>query len=160
MSKGPPKTAASKTVKVERPVADNRKARFHYEVLSTFEAGIALKGTEVKMLRQGQITLDEAFARVLDDELWLLGANIPVYSHGNTQNHEPKRQRKLLLHRREIRRLKAESQQKGLTLVPLRVYFGDRGFAKVTVGVCRGKKTHDKRATLRERDARRELREQ
>ncbi|HLQ39208.1 MAG TPA: SsrA-binding protein SmpB [Planctomycetota bacterium] len=143
----------------ERLLCENRKARFRYEVLATFEAGIVLRGTEVKAMRQGKMTLDEAFGRVIEDEAWLVGANIAEYSHGNVQNHEPKRKRKLLLHAREIKRLKGQTQQKGLTLVPLRVYWNPRGLAKITLGVCRGKQAHDKRQTLREKDARREMRE-
>lgn len=143
----------------DRLVCANKKARYQYEVLDTVEAGMSLRGTEVKVLREGKMTLDEAYASVIGDEVFLIGANIPEYSHGNLQNHEPKRQRKLLLKAREIHRLKEKTQQKGLTIVPLKVYFGSRGFAKITIAVCRGKKLHDKRATEREREARRELRD-
>jgi len=141
-------------------VAQNRKARFEYEVLETVEAGLALRGTEVKVLRQGKVSLDESYARVIDDEVFLVGANIAEYSHGNVQNHEPKRKRKCLLHRREIRRLKEKTQQKGLTLIPLDLHFGDRGFAKLTIGVCRGRKAHDKREHLKNKAVRREMREE
>jgi SsrA-binding protein len=137
-------------------VGENKKARFHYEILERYEAGLALQGTEVKSLRRGQISLDEAFD---GDELWLLGATIPEYSHGNIQNHEPKRKRKCLLHARELRKLKAKSQIKGLTIVPLRVYFGGRGFAKVTLGVGKGRKLHDKREHLKTKEARKEMRQ-
>ncbi len=140
-------------------VGENRKARFHYEILDTFEAGLVLRGTEVKVLRQGQVSLDESYARIEDGELWLIGANIPVYSHGNLQNHEPQRKRKCLLHARELRKLREKSQVKGLTLVPLRVYFGSRGFAKVTIGVGRGRKVHDKRQHLKDKEAKREIRQ-
>lgn len=140
-------------------IGENRKARFQYEILDTFEAGLVLRGTEVKVLRQGQVSLDEAYARVEGGELWLIGATIPVYSHGNLQNHEPKRKRKCLLHVREITKLHEQSLVKGLTLVPLRVYFGGRGFAKVTIGVGRGRKLHDKRQHLKEKEAKREIRE-
>ncbi len=143
----------------ETLIGDNRKARFHYEVIDRFEAGLVLRGTEVKVLRQGQISLDEAYARVEGGAVWLIGVNIPEYSHGNLQNHEPKRKRKCLLHKREVVKLKALTQQQGLTLVPLRVYFGGRGFAKVTIGVCKGRKTHDKREHLKAKDAKREMRE-
>lgn len=143
----------------ERLVAANKKARYEFEVLDTFEAGMSLRGTEVKVLRQGKLSLDEAYAAVADGEAFLIGANIPEYSHGNIQNHEPKRRRKLLLKAREIRKLQEKTQQKGLTIVPLKVYFSARGFAKVTLAVCRGKKLHDKRASVREREAKRELRE-
>jgi SsrA-binding protein len=140
-------------------VCTNKKARFQYEVLETVEAGLVLRGTEVKVLRAGKMSLDESYARVQDDAVWLVGANIPEYSHGNLQNHEPKRRRKCLLHAREIRRLAAKTQQQGLTLVPLEVYFGARGFAKIMIGVCRGRKTHDKREHIAKKEARRELRE-
>ncbi|MBX3465157.1 MAG: SsrA-binding protein SmpB [Planctomycetes bacterium] len=140
-------------------VGENRKARFQYEILDTFEAGLVLRGTEVKVLRQGQISLDEAYARIDGGELWLIGANIPEYSHGNQQNHEPKRKRKCLLHARELKKLRERSQVKGLTLVPLRVYFGGRGFAKVTIGVGKGRKLHDKRQHLKDKEAKREIRQ-
>ena len=142
-----------------RLVCDNKKARFAYEVLDTVEAGLVLRGTEVKVLRQGKMSLDESHARVIDGEVFLVGANVAEYSHGNIRNHEPKRRRKCLLHAREIRRLQEKTNVKGLTLVPLRVYFGARGFAKVTLALCRGRKVHDKREHLKAKDARRELRE-
>lgn len=151
--------AAEKNDQPEVLIGDNRKARFHYEILETVEAGLVLRGTEVKVLRQGQISLDEAYARVDGGELWLIGASIPEYSHGNLQNHEPKRKRKCLLNKKEVRKLKALTQQQGLTLVPLRVYFGRRGFAKVTIGVGKGRKTHDKREHLKAKDAKREIRD-
>lgn len=153
------KKPAAKEKDTERLVCENRKARFHYEVLDTFEAGLVLRGTEVKVLRQGKMTLEESYAKVQDDEVWLLGANVPEYSHGNLQNHLPKRPRKCLLHRREIRKLTERTQQRGLALVPLRVFFSARGLAKVVLAVCRGRKTHDKREHLRTKDARREMRE-
>lgn len=154
------KSAASKqALTTDVLVGDNRKARFHYEILDTVEAGLVLRGTEVKVLRQGQLSLDESYARIEGAELWLIGANIPEYSHGNLQNHEPKRRRKCLLHKRELRKLKEKSQVKGLTLVPLRVYFGSRGFAKVTIGVGKGRKLHDKRQNERDKEAKREIRE-
>jgi SsrA-binding protein len=143
----------------DRLVCDNKKARFEYEVLETFEAGLVLRGTEVKVMRQGKMSLDESHARVQDGEVWLIGANIPEYSHGNLQNHEPKRRRKCLLHAREIRKLQEKANVKGLTLVPLRAYFGARGFAKVTLAVCRGRKVRDKRAHLKEKLAKKELRQ-
>ena len=147
-----------KRVNGDPRVAVHRRARFEYEVLETVEAGLVLRGTEVKVLRQGKLSLDESYVKVVDDEVFLVGANIPEYSHGNVQNHEPKRRRKCLLHRREIRRLKAKTEQKGLTLVPLEVFFSPRGMAKVKIAVARGRKTHDKREHLREKDVRRELR--
>jgi SsrA-binding protein len=140
-------------------VGENKKARFHYEILDRWEAGLVLRGTEVKVLRQGQLSLDEAYARIEGGELWLIGATIPEYSHGNLSNHEPKRRRKCLLHARELDKLREKSQVKGLTLVPLRVYFGSRGFAKVTIGVGKGRKLHDKREHLKTKEARREIRD-
>lgn len=139
-------------------VAVHRRARFEYEILETVEAGLQLRGTEVKVLRQGKLSLDESYVKVIDDEVFLVGANIPEYTHGNLQNHEPKRRRKCLLHRREIRRLKQKTDTKGLTLVPLDVFFGPRGFAKITIAVARGRKTFDKRQHLRDKDAQREMR--
>lgn len=143
----------------ETLVGENRKARFHYEILERYEAGLVLQGTEVKVLRSGQLSLDEAYARFDGEELWLLGATIPEYSHGNLQNHEPKRKRKCLLHARELRKLKAKAQIKGLSIVPLRIYFGGRGFAKVTLGVGKGRKLHDKRQHLKDKEAKREIRQ-
>lgn len=152
------KPTDSKAV-TETLVGDNRKARFHYDIIERYEAGLVLKGTEVKVLRQGQISLDEAYARFDGEELWLLGATIPEYSHGNLQNHEPKRKRKCLMHARELRKLRAKAQIKGLTIVPLRVYFGGRGFAKVTLGIGKGRKVHDKREHLKDKEAKREIRQ-
>jgi SsrA-binding protein len=150
---------SGKPAQPEILVADNRRARFEYEILATFDAGLVLRGTEVKVLRQGKISLEEAYARIERDELWLIGCNIPEYSHGNLQNHEPKRRRKCLLHRRELAKLHEQSLVKGLTLVPLRVYFGSRGYAKITIGVGRGRKLHDKRQHLKDKEAKREMRE-
>lgn len=141
------------------PVASNKRARYEYEIIEKYEAGLVLRGTEVKVLRQGKLSLEESYARVLDGEVFLVGANIPEYSHGNAQNHEPKRRRKCLLRSREIRKLTQQTQQKGLTIVPLQVYFGARGFAKITLAVCRGRKSYDKREYLKQKDARREIRE-
>ncbi len=140
-------------------VCDNKKARFEYEVLDTFEAGLVLRGTEVKVMREGKMTLDESHARVIEGEVFLIGANIAEYSHGNVLNHEPKRRRKCLLHRREIRKLQERTNVKGFTLVPLRVYFGVRGFAKVTLGVCRGRQVHDKRQHLKDRQMKKDMRD-
>ena len=150
------KSGASKDVLV----AENRKARHEYDILDRFEAGMVLRGTEVKVLRQGKISLDEAYARFAQQELWLVGANIPEYSHGNLQNHEPKRRRKLLLKRQELKKLEEQAKVKGMTLVPLRVYFGEKGYAKITIGVGRGRKTRDKRQHLKEKEAKREMRRQ
>ena len=148
--------AASATGEIT--VGENRKARFHYEILERYECGMVLLGTEVKSLRQGKISLDEAYARFDGDVLYLIGANIPEYSHGNVQNHEPTRKRKCLLHKSEIKKLESKSLVQGFTLVPLRVYFGGKGYCKVTIGVGRGRKVGDKRQYLKEKDARREMR--
>ena len=136
-------------------IADNRRARHEYHLLEKVEAGIALTGTEVKSLRAGHATLQRAFGDVRGGELWLVGAHIPEYAQGNMQNHDPDRDRKLLLHRREIEKLIGATEQKGLTLVPLELYFR-RGRAKLVFGLGRGKKQHDKRAALKERIVERE----
>jgi SsrA-binding protein len=140
-------------------VIDNRKARHSFEVLETFEAGIALRGTEVKTLREGKAHLEEAYARIDGGEVFLVGAHIAEYSHGNVMNHEPTRRRKLLLRKAQIRKLEASVKQKGLTLVPLKIYFNDRGLVKVQIGLCRGRKTVDKRDKERKREATREIRD-
>jgi len=158
MSKSASSKSNQKVKSGEVLVGENRKARHEYEILDTFEAGMVLRGTEVKSLRQGQISLGEAYARFKGDQLYLVSANIPEYSHGNLQNHEPKRWRKLLLKKKELAKLKEQAQVKGMTLVPLRVYFGAKGYAKCLIGVGRGRKTHDKRHVLKEKDARREMR--
>jgi SsrA-binding protein len=158
MQKQGDKKSATKEAK-EVLVGDNKKARFHYEILERYEAGLVLVGTEVKVLRLGQISLDESYARFDGEELWLLGATIPEYSHGNLQNHEPKRKRKCLMQKRELRKLKAKAQIEGLSIVPLRVYFGGRGFAKVTLGVGKGRKLHDKRQHLKDKEMKREIRQ-
>lgn len=147
-----PKPASTK-VKV---AAENRKARHDYFLEEHFEAGIVLTGTEVKALRAGQATIAESYAEVTGDEAWLINANIPEWSHGNRFNHEPRRPRKLLLHGREIARLHGAVAREGRTLVPLSIYFNDRGRAKVELALARGKKLHDKRATERDRDWARE----
>lgn len=141
-----------------KPAIVNRKARFQFEVLEKVEAGLVLLGSEVKALRQGLASLEEAFGRIYDDEIFLVGMHIQEYSHASGQNHEPTRKRKLLLRRREIRKLKAKVTQKGLTLLPLSIGFNERGLAKVELGLCRGKNLFDKRETIRKRDQARELR--
>lgn len=135
----------------------NRRARHDFEVLETLEAGVALTGTEVKSLRLGKASLQGAFARVEREEVWLHGAHIEEYAQGNRHNHDPKRSRKLLLHREEIRKLRQGAALKGLALVPLKIYFNARGYAKVLLGVCRGKTHGDRREDLRTRDADREI---
>lgn len=140
----------------EKLIATNRKARHEYEILETYEAGLALKGTEVKSLREGQVNFKDSYAAISREEAWLVGCHIAPYHHGSDANHDPDRSRKLLLHRREITRLIGKVAERGLTLVPLRLYFKE-GRAKVEIGLARGRKLHDKRDALRERDARREM---
>ncbi|MBA4783346.1 MAG: SsrA-binding protein SmpB [Rhizobiales bacterium] len=135
-----------------RVAADNRRARFSYEIVETFEAGIILTGTEVKSLRQGKSTIAESYASEEGGEIWLINAYIPEYLEANRFNHQPRRKRKLLLHRRQVEKLSAAIQREGMTLVPLKMYFNDRGRAKVEVGLGRGKKLHDKRETEKQRD--------
>lgn len=134
-----------------KPVATNRKALREYHVLDRLEAGIELAGTEVKSLRAGAASIDEGYAAVENDEVFLHGVNIAPYSEGNIFNREPRRVRKLLLHRDEIRRLFGQTALRGYTLVPLRLYFNDKGIAKVELALCRGKKMHDHREDLRRR---------
>jgi SsrA-binding protein len=140
----------------QKTVALNRRARFDYFLEETFEAGIALSGTEVKSLRFGDGSITEAYAEVRDGECWLINANIPEFSHGNRFNHEPKRPRKLLLHTREIEKMIGAVERKGMTLVPLSVYFNSRGRAKVELALAKGKQAHDKRETMKDRDWKRD----
>jgi SsrA-binding protein len=137
-------------------VAENRRARFEYFVEDVYEAGIALTGTEVKSLRFGQGSIAESYAEVRGHEVWLVNANVPEFSHGNRYNHEPKRPRKLLLHAREVDRLHGAVERKGMTLVPLSIYFNGRGRAKVELALAKGKNAADKRQTIKERDWKRE----
>ncbi|WP_046864916.1 SsrA-binding protein SmpB [Microvirga massiliensis] len=137
-------------------VADNRKARFNYEITDTYEAGIALTGTEVKSLRQGKATIGEAYAGPSGEEFFLFNAYIPEYLQANRFNHETRRPRRLLLHRRQIDKLIGATQREGFTVVPLRIYFNERGRAKVEIGLGRGKKLHDKRETEKQRTWNRE----
>jgi len=139
-----------------RLIVSNRKARFEYEVLDSMEAGMVLQGTEVKSLRMGRANLQDSFARMDQGELWLHNLHISPYEPGNRFNHDPVRPRKLLLHRRELRRLIGQVEQKGLTLVPLDLHFRS-GVAKVTLALVRGKKLHDKRDDVKRRDAEREM---
>ena|SRR5436309_7585094 len=138
----------------------NRKAYFDFLVLEKYEAGIELRGTEVKSIREGNVNLAESYAKVVGDELFLVNCHIPEYKAGGWTNHDPRRPRKLLLHRKEIDKLLGKVELKGLTLIPLRLYFNSRGYAKVEIGVARGKKVHDKRAGAKEREADREIRRQ
>lgn len=154
MAKRPAKTDGKP--KAFKLVSENRQARRKYEILEEFEAGIALQGTEVKSARTGQVNLRESYARVHKGEVYLYNAHISPYSHGNVENHEPMRPRKLLMHRREIIRLLEQTQEKGLTVVPLRMYFKG-SHLKVALALCRGRKVHDKRHVLRERQIVREM---
>ena len=140
----------------DRAIATNRRARHEYEILETVEAGLVLRGTEVKSLRDGLVNFKDSYASVRNGEGWLLGCHINPYSHGTDANHDPERDRKLLLHKKEIARLSGKISERGLTLVPLRLYFKD-GRAKVELGLARGRKLHDKRSALREREVRREM---
>jgi SsrA-binding protein len=145
--------------KKERPhkvVADNRRARFNYEIGEIFEAGIMLTGTEVKSLRLGRATIAESYADTRAGEIWLVNANIPEYLQASRFNHAPKRPRKLLLHRRQIEKLAGGVERDGMTIVPLKMYFNDKGRAKVEVALARGKKLHDKRETEKKRSWERE----
>lgn len=139
-----------------QPIAQNRRALHDFEILDTIECGIALTGTEVKSLRQNRVALDQAYARIQDGEVWLLQCDIPEYSAAAYGNHDPKRPRRLLLHRREISRLAGKVSQKGCTLIPLQLYFKN-GWAKVKLAVARGKKEYDKRQQIKEAEARREI---
>ena len=154
---------ASKPERKLKIVADNRKARFNYAIGEVFEAGIALTGTEVKSLRDGKAAIAESYAASRDGELWLHNANIPEYLQANRFNHAPKRPRKLLLHRRQLNKLIGAVEREGMTLVPLKLYFNERGRAKVEIALARGKKLHDKRESEKkrswERDRARLLRE-
>ncbi|PKB24929.1 SsrA-binding protein [Novosphingobium kunmingense] len=140
----------------KKVVAENRRARFDYHIEDTVEAGIALTGTEVKSLRFGEGSIAESYAEVKNGEVWLINSNVPEFSHGNRYNHEPKRPRKLLLHAREVDRFTGAVERKGMTLVPLSVYFNSRGRAKVELALAKGKNVADKRQTIKDRDWKRE----
>ena len=138
-------------------ICENRKARHKYEILQQVECGVMLIGSEVKSLREGNISLNEAYVRVENREIWLIGADIAEYRQASFWNHKPKRSRKLLVHRRELDKLSTKAFEKGLTLIPLRMYFNARGIVKVMVAVGRGKNLHDKRQTLKDADNKRRL---
>jgi SsrA-binding protein len=140
----------------KKVVAENRRARFDYFIDQVFEAGIALTGTEVKSLRFGEGSIAESYAEVKGEEVWLVNSNVPEFSHGNRYNHEPKRPRKLLLKHREIAKMHGAVAREGMTLVPLSIYFNGKGRAKVELALAKGKKAHDKRETIKERDWKRE----
>lgn len=143
---------AAKEKDGRKMIAENRRARHEYFIGEILEAGIVLTGTEVKALREGKANIAESYASPEDGAIWLVNANIPEYSAGNRENHEPKRKRKLLLHKREIARLAQAVERKGFTLTPLRLYFNEKGRAKLEFGIGEGKKLHDKRETSKDRD--------
>src|SRR5919197_6500168 len=147
---------AAKSENKTRIVAQNRKARFNYQIGETLEAGIALTGTEVKSLRQGKASIGESYADARGGEIWLVNANIPEYLQAGRFNHLPKRPRRLLLHRRQINKLMGAVEREGMTLVPLKLYFNEKGRAKIEIALARGKKLHDKRETEKKRSWERE----
>jgi SsrA-binding protein len=140
----------------DKIISQNRKARHNYTVLDTLECGIMLQGSEVKSLRNGRVSLEEAYARIKSDEVWLVGCDIAEYVEASHFNHEPRRPRKLLMHRREVKRFAHRAYEKGLTLVPLEMHFS-RGLAKVVLGICRGKQQHDKRESMKTAQAKRDM---
>ncbi len=156
--KAKPTAAAPKPKKppAPTPTIDNRRARFEYEWLQQFEAGIVLTGTEIKSIRSGQISIAEAYARIRDGELWLLSMHVPPYKQGSFSNVDPNRPRKLLLHKKDIAMLSGRVSEKGLTLIPVRLYFV-RGKVKISVALARGKKIWDKRRVEKDRDVQREM---
>ena len=137
---------------VKKIVAENRKARFNYEIIDTYEAGLVLKGTEVKSLREGKANIAESYASDEGGEIWLINSYLPEYLQANRFNHEPRRRRKLLLSAREIGRLRSAVNREGMTLIPMKIYFNDRGRAKLELALAKGKKLHDKRESEKERD--------
>jgi SsrA-binding protein len=147
----------SKAKADDRVVCRNRKAQFRYEILETLECGIALRGSEVKSLREKAASIEEAYARIDDGELWLVGSHIAPYVHAPTDLQDPYRKRKLLVHRAEMRKLLPKIEQKGLTLVPLQIHFSERGVAKVLIGIARGKSMFDKREAMKAREHKREM---
>jgi SsrA-binding protein len=147
---------AAKTDRKLRVIADNRKARFNYEIGEVFEAGIALTGSEVKSLRQGKASIGESYADARGGDIWLVNANIPEYLQAGRFNHLPKRPRRLLLHRRQINKLSGAVEREGMTLVPLKLYFNEKGRAKIELALARGKKLYDKRQTEKKRSWERE----
>ncbi|MEX1097510.1 MAG: SsrA-binding protein SmpB [Planctomycetales bacterium] len=155
MAKKKPKAADDPNSKL---VCRNRRARHEYDILDELECGIMLGGSEVKSVRASKMSIEEAYARVRDGELWLVGADIAEYPQANLMNHEPKRTRKLLVHKKELRKFAESATEQGLTLVPLAVYF-KRGRVKVTIALARGRKRHDKRERLKKEDAQREMRQ-
>jgi SsrA-binding protein len=157
MAKGDKKKPGKTKEPEIRLVSENRKARHRFEILETLECGIQLTGSDVKSLRDGKLSLDEAYGRVKGSDVWLVGADIAEYPQATLWNHVPKRPRKLLLKSEEREKFANKAHEKGLTLVPLRIYFNARGLAKVQLGLCRGKKIHDKRESLKKADSKREI---
>jgi SsrA-binding protein len=155
MSAPKDKNGAKKEAPAE-PTAENRRARYEYEIFETVEAGLVLTGTEIKSIRTGHVSISEAYVRIRDDEAWLVSLHVPPYKEGSFSNHEPNRPRKLLLHREQIESFKKRANEKGFTIVPLRLYF-TRGMAKVLIGAARGKKLWDKRKVEQDRDVAREM---
>lgn len=153
-SKAAPKGSSAPTIKV---ICDNRKAKHKYEILDAMECGVMLLGSEVKSLRNGKCQLDEAYGRVRGDTLWLVGCDIAEYPQATVWNHEPKRPRQLLVHKREMLKFIGRANEKGLTLVPLRMYFNERGIVKCEIALCKGLRLHDKREKLKKDDARRDI---
>ena len=145
----------SETDKI-KVIATNRKANFEYEIINRYEAGFVITGTEVKSIRDGKINIQESYGRIVNDEVWIINSHINEYKYGNINNHEPLRNRKLLLNKREIRKIKQQLQEKGLTLVPLKVYFKG-SLVKVEIGIAKGKKLYDKRESIKKRDIERNL---
>jgi SsrA-binding protein len=152
--KATPKASAAPTIKV---ICDNRKAKHKYEILDGMECGVMLVGSEVKSLRNGKCELDEAYGRVRGDTLWLVGCDIAEYPQATVWNHEPKRPRQLLVHKREMLKFIGRANEKGLTLVPLRMYFNERGIVKCEMALCKGLRLHDKREKLKKSDAQRDI---
>jgi len=138
-------------------ISVNRKAKHRFEILETLECGVVLQGSEVKTLRDGKVSLEESFARVRDGEVWLMGCEIPEYPQASVWNHVPKRPRKLLMHRVQVRKFANRAHEQGLTLTPLEIYFNERGVAKLKLGLCRGRKLHDKREVIKKADVKRDI---
>ncbi|TWU08023.1 SsrA-binding protein SmpB [Stieleria varia] len=151
------KTAAKGKEPALKMVSENRKARHKYEILDSIECGMMLIGSEVKSMREGKLSLDEAHIRIKDQELWLIGADVGHYNNAGSWNHDPRRPRKLLVHQREFDKFAGRALERGLTLVPLRVYFNNRGIAKCVMALVRGKKLHDKRESIKKRETDRGL---
>jgi SsrA-binding protein len=156
LSKPTKKKGAASANPNEKVITQNRKARHKYTVLDTLECGIVLVGSEVKSLRNGGVSLDEAYARVKDGEVWLVGCDIAEYTEASRFNHNPRRPRKILMHQREIKRFAHRAFEKGLTLVPLEMHF-KRGLAKIVLGICKGKQQHDKREAMKKSQAQRDM---